>query len=73
MAAVPLASSFLAGSLLTILIPLCLLIGIAIWQVRAIMHVPGSPSETAAHAAGPAELEGRGEGQEPANGAGQAT
>ncbi len=59
MASVPLASSFLAGSLLSILVPVCLLIALAIWHVRTIRSVPENPVETAQHAAGAAEVEGR--------------
>ena len=42
--------SFLAGSLLTLLIPIALLIGIAIWHARAFTHVPYDPGQTAPHA-----------------------
>jgi hypothetical protein len=58
MASVPFASSFLAGSLLSLLVPVCLLIAIVIWYVRAIRSIPENPVETAQHAAGPAEVEG---------------
>ena len=58
MASILFLGSFLAGSLLTILIPICLLLGIAIWHGRAIMRLPADPSETARHAAGAAELHG---------------
>jgi hypothetical protein len=34
------ADNFLAGSLLTILLPLTLLIALAIWYVRVVRHVP---------------------------------
>jgi hypothetical protein len=34
------ADNFLAGSLLTLLLPTGLLIAIAIWYVRALRHVP---------------------------------
>jgi hypothetical protein len=36
----PLADSFLAGSLLTILLPLGLLIAVAIWYVITVKRVP---------------------------------
>jgi hypothetical protein len=68
MASILFLGSFLAGSLLTILVPIGLLIVIAIWHTRAIMNVPGDPSETAPHAAGAAEAEGRPDGAEPAPG-----
>jgi hypothetical protein len=58
------ADSFLAGSLLTILLPLGLLIAIAIWYVLAIKRVPkdtpaSSPSlppDEVVEAAGPAAV-----------------
>ena len=37
---IPFADNFLAGSLLTILLPLTLLIALAIWYVRVVRHVP---------------------------------
>ena len=52
--------SFLAGSIISLLIPVALLIGIAIWHSRAFMRVPADPAQTAAHAAGRAEKEGLG-------------
>ena len=36
----PLADSFLAGSLLTILLPLALLIAVLVWYVAAVKRVP---------------------------------
>jgi hypothetical protein len=46
---IPFADNFLAGSLLTILLPLGLLIVIAIWYVRAVRHVPEeTPTSSAA-------------------------
>jgi hypothetical protein len=60
MASILVVGSFLAGSLLSLLIPVGLLIGIAIWQTRAIMRVPRDPEETAPHAAGIVEAEGLG-------------
>jgi hypothetical protein len=50
--------SFLAGSLISLLIPIGLLIALLVWQVRAVVSVPADPAETAAHAAGAAEVEG---------------
>jgi hypothetical protein len=57
----PLADSFLAGALLTIVLPLGLLIAIVIWYVTAVKHVPqdtptSSPSlppQEVVEAAGP--------------------
>lgn len=37
---IPYADGFLAGSLLTLLVPIALLIVIAVWYVRAVRHVP---------------------------------
>jgi len=37
---IPFATNFLAGSLLTLLLPIGTLIVITIWYVRAIKHVP---------------------------------
>ena len=59
MASILLTGSFLAGSLLTILLPIGLLIALLVWQTRAVTRVPNDPSEAAVHAAGPGELEGR--------------
>jgi hypothetical protein len=60
----PFADSFLAGSLLTILVPLGLLIAIAIWYVIAIKRVskdtpessPSLPGAEVVEAAGPAAV-----------------
>lgn len=60
MASILFTGSFLAASLLTLIMPVTLLIGIAIWHTRAFTHIPQDPSDTAAHAAGPAEAEGSG-------------
>ena len=60
---IPFADNFLAGSLITFLLPVGLLIAIAIWYVLAVRHVPEEtptssaalpPSEVVA-AAAPAE------------------
>jgi hypothetical protein len=66
MASVLFASSFLAGSLLTILVPICLLIALAIWYTRTIRNVPDNPIETAPHAAGAGDIDGRADAPEPA-------
>jgi hypothetical protein len=47
--ALPLAS-FLAGSLLTLLIPVGLLIALVVWYFRAATRVPYDPAERAAAA-----------------------
>ena len=59
--------SFLAGSLLTILIPIGLLIALAIWHTHAIRNLPEDPSDTAPHAAGAAEADGRADSAEAAS------
>ncbi|HEY4830015.1 MAG TPA: hypothetical protein VIH85_24845 [Solirubrobacteraceae bacterium] len=59
MASILFVGSFLAGSLLSLLIPISLLIALVVWQTRAIMRVPRNPAETAAQGAGAAEVEGR--------------
>ena len=45
---IPFADNFLAGSLLTLLLPVGLLIAIAIWYVRAVRHVPEETPTTSA-------------------------
>jgi hypothetical protein len=40
MASIPFADNYLAGSLLTLLLPVCLLLAIAAWYVIAIRKVP---------------------------------
>jgi hypothetical protein len=47
--ALPLAS-FLAGSLLTLLIPVCLLIALVVWYFRTATRVPYDPAEHASAA-----------------------
>lgn len=55
MTSIPLASSFLAGSLLTILMPTLLLVALVVWYVRFLKRVPdsadGSEPESSAKAA----------------------
>ena len=60
MASILVFGSFLAGSLISLLIPVGLLIAIAVWHTRSFMRVPHDPGQTAAHAAGVAEKEGLG-------------
>jgi hypothetical protein len=43
---IPFADNFLAGSLLSLLMPTGLLIAIAIWYVRAVRHVPQDTPES---------------------------
>ena len=59
MASILIAGSFLAASLLTILLPLGLLIALLLWHGRAIFRLPDDPAQAAVHAAGAAEREGR--------------
>jgi hypothetical protein len=56
----PLADSFLAGSLLTILLPLGLLIAVAIWYVIAIKRVPKDTPESSPSLPGPEVVEAAG-------------
>ncbi len=46
MPSIPIASSFLAGSLLSLLLPIALLIGLVIWYFRTIRNVPKDPPPT---------------------------
>lgn len=46
MASIPFADNYLAGSLLTLLLPVCLLIAIAVWYVIAVKKVPETPSSS---------------------------
>lgn len=57
MAPILISGSFLAGSLLTILLPIGLLIALLLWHTRAIVRVPDDPAQAAVHATSPAELE----------------
>ncbi len=58
MASILIPGSFLAGSLISLLIPISLLIALVVWQTRAILRVPSNPGESAAHGAGATEVEG---------------
>jgi hypothetical protein len=58
MASILIPGSFLAGSLISLLIPICLLIALLVWVTRGIIHMPSDPAEAAAHGAGAAEVEG---------------
>jgi hypothetical protein len=42
------ADNFLASSLLTLLLPVCLLIAIAVWYVLAVKRVPGDTPQSSA-------------------------
>jgi len=59
MASILVLGSFLAASLLTLLLPIGLLIALLLWHTRAIIRIPDDPSKAAMHAAGAAEREGR--------------
>jgi hypothetical protein len=50
--------SFLAGAIISLLIPVGLLIAVVIWHTRTFMRVPYDPAQTVPHAAGAAEREG---------------
>jgi hypothetical protein len=45
---IPFADNFLAGSLLSLLLPVGLLIALAIWLVRTVARLPDDPATTAA-------------------------
>jgi hypothetical protein len=64
MASILIPGSFLAGSLISLLIPVCLLIALVVWQTRSIIHLPSNPGESAAQGAGAAEVEGSASGGE---------
>lgn len=57
MASILVLGSFLAASLLTLLLPIALLIALVVWHTRAIARLPHDPSQAAVHAASPAEVE----------------
>ena len=59
MASILVLGSFLAASLLSLLLPIGLLIAVLLWHTRAIIRLPHDPAQAAVHAAGPAEAEGR--------------
>ena len=67
MASILFVGSFLAGSLLTLLLPICLLIALVVWHTRSVMHMPSDPAQGAVHAAGAAEVEGRPDADETAS------
>jgi hypothetical protein len=52
---IPYADGFLAGSLLTLLVPIALLIAIVVWYARAVRHVPDD-TPTSSAALPPAEV-----------------
>jgi hypothetical protein len=64
MASILVLGSFLAASLLSLLLPIGLLIGVLVWHTRSIIRLPDDPSQAAVHAAGAAEAEGRPEAGE---------
>jgi hypothetical protein len=58
MASILVLGSFLAASLLSLLLPVGLLIALLLWQMRSIIRLPDDPAQAAVHAAGAAEREG---------------
>jgi hypothetical protein len=64
MASILVLGSFLAGSLLSLLLPIGLLIAVLVWHTRAIARLPNDPSQAAVHAATPADVEGPAEAGE---------
>jgi hypothetical protein len=63
---IPLADNFLAGSLISLLMPILLLVGLVVWYVFAVKRVPSSrgtaapPGETVPTAPPPASAPGPG-------------
>lgn len=57
MASTLVIGSFLAASLLSLLLPIGLLIAVLVWHTRAVIRLPHDPSRAAVHAATPAEVE----------------
>ena len=55
MESIPLATNFLAGSLITLLMPVGLLIALVVWYSIAVKRVPDDPSKASPHAAGVAD------------------
>jgi hypothetical protein len=47
------ADGFLAGSLLSLLLPVCLLIALALWYVRFVRHSPADTSPASSALPGP--------------------
>lgn len=41
---IPIATAYLVGSLLTILLPICLLTALAFWYVRFVQRMPDAPA-----------------------------
>jgi hypothetical protein len=72
MASILVLGSFLAASLLTLLLPIGLLIAVLVWHVRSIARLPDDPARAAVHAAGAAEREGRADAGDADPGATQA-
>ncbi len=50
---IPFADDFLASSLLSLLLPVCLLIAIAVWYLRTVRHVPEETPTSSAALPGP--------------------
>ena len=64
MASILVLGSFLAASLLSLLLPIGLLIAVLVWHTKSIIRLPHDPSQAAVHAAGAAEVEGRSDADE---------
>ena len=47
------ADNFFAGSLLSLLLPVCLLIALAVWYVRFVRHSPADTSPASSALPGP--------------------
>jgi cytoskeletal protein RodZ len=70
MASIPFADNYLAGSLLTLLLPVCLLIAIAVWYVIAVKKVPDTPSSSPSLPSSEVVAAASAQGAEPGSSAG---
>jgi hypothetical protein len=57
MTSIPVASSFLAGSLLSLLLPVLIFLAILVWYVKVIKRVPDTVDGSEAEAAGGAQAD----------------
>jgi hypothetical protein len=64
MPTIPFADNFLAGSLITLLMPVCLLIAIAIWYVLAVRRLPEDTPTSSTSLPPPEVLAAAAEGEE---------
>jgi hypothetical protein len=59
---IPFATNFLAGSLISLLMPVGLLIALVVWYTRSVKRVPGSEAERPAAAPEPPAGDGGAQG-----------